>query len=78
VHVLMTPERLAVPPDPQLATLGFTVHPLRIAEGGDKHRSQRKRFARMLLKLRSLRPDVVHINVPWPDTCFGMIMACAK
>lgn len=76
VHVLMTPERLAMPPDPDLRALGLTPHPLRIGEGGDRHRGQRARFLRMLGKLRSLRPDIVHLNVPWPDTCFGMVMAC--
>src|SRR5688572_21399048 len=77
VHFVMPPERLAEPPDPKLDALGLVGHPLKISEGGDKHRGQRVRFLRMLGKLRAVRPDVVHVNVPWPDRCFGVIMAAA-
>src|SRR5688572_4619736 len=77
VHVVMPPERLSEAPDPRLEALGLTPHALKISEGGDKHRGQRARFLRMLGKLRGVRPDVVHVNVPWPDRCFGVIMACA-
>jgi glycosyltransferase involved in cell wall biosynthesis len=48
-----------------------------IGEGGDRDRSQKARFLRGLYLLRRAKPSVVHINVPWPNRCVGLILACA-
>lgn len=33
-------------------------------------------FSRTLALLQTVKPDVVLINLPWPDACFGNILAC--
>ena len=33
-------------------------------------------FSHTLALLKKVKPDVVLINLPWPDACFGNILAC--
>src|SRR5688572_10491485 len=48
----------------------------RVMGGGDvvdRRSSARGQMLRMLGVRLGVRPDVVHVNVPWPDRCFGIL-----
>jgi glycosyltransferase involved in cell wall biosynthesis len=55
-------------------------HSLKIAESDNPKLETKKRhfsrLARTLILLLKLKPDVVQIILPWPNYCFGSILAC--
>lgn len=56
-------------------------HPVAIAERSNRRLETNvrdlARLMRTVLLLHTVKPDVVHLCLPWPDLCFGSIMACA-
>ena len=65
-----------------LATRHVTYHPLAIAEpesrGIQAMGDAFLRFNRTRSLLLTLKPDVVLVNLPWADHCFGSLLACGQ
>lgn len=59
---------------------GVSYHPLNIAETGHSKLlavgQYSLRLTRTLALLLKLKPDVVQIVLPWPDSCLASILAC--
>lgn len=60
---------------------GSTYHPIELQEFGNRRLENPRRHVLRLLRtlwlLNQLKPDVVQINLPYPNRCLASILACA-
>ncbi len=63
----------------QVQQAGATCHRLQISDAAAAQRDKRHyvlHVARTAALLTRIRPDLVHVNLPWPDRGLGAIAAC--
>jgi len=56
---------------------GVDVVPLEVSPEARGSLAVCQQFLRTLKRIISSRPDVVHLVLPYPDQCFGSLLACA-
>lgn len=81
VHVAFPHRQEMISLERDFLKAGISYHPLEISERAnhdlETNKRDLERFWRTIKLLLKVRPDLVQISLPWPDKCFGSIMACS-
>ena len=80
VHAAFPPREQNLSLAEELRRAGVTFRPLEITEpkgGWWNRRGTLTRALRMGARLVRVRPQLVHMILPWPGHCFGPLLACA-